>query len=150
MLNSDYEKAYISTFAKIFTVLKDEYELYVKNGEYENYEIEVKAVNSAKINDYLSICFQKQNASFTIIHDNNIDKDIIDKLIKDICYAINDNYICKYNFKDLKDYTIYHFSYLKENIIIDNNKIIEDLKKDELIENISFPTNSYLNDSFYI
>ncbi len=149
MLNSDYEKAYISTFAKIFTVLKDEYDLYVKNGEYENYEIEVKAVNSAKINDYLSICFQKQNASFTIIHSNNIDKDIIDKLIKDICYAINDNYIYKYNFKDLKDYTIYHFSYLKENIIIDNNKIIEDLKKDELIENISFPTNSY-NDSFYI
>ena len=147
MLNSDYEKAYISTFAKIFTVLKDEYDLYVKNGEYENYEIEVKAVNSAKINDYLSICFQKQNASFTIIHSNNIDKDIIDKLIKDICYAINDIY--KYNFKDLKDYTIYHFSYLKENIIIDNNKIIEDLKKDELIENISFPTNSY-NDSFYI
>ena len=149
MLNSDYEKAYISTFAKIFTVLKDEYDLYVKNGEYENYEIEVKAVNRVKINDYLSICFQKQNASFTIIHDNNIDKDIIDKLIKDICYAINDNYICKYNFKDLKDYTNYHFSYLKENIIIDNNKIIEDLKKDELIENISFPTNSY-NDSFYI
>ena len=41
MLNSDYEKAYISTFSKIFTVLKDEYDLYVKNSEYENYEIEV-------------------------------------------------------------------------------------------------------------
>ena len=28
---------------------KDEYDLYVKNGEYENYEIEVKAVNSTKM-----------------------------------------------------------------------------------------------------
>ena len=37
MLNSDYEKSYISAFTKLFTILKDEYELYIKQGNLENY-----------------------------------------------------------------------------------------------------------------
>lgn len=36
-------------------------------------------------------------------------------------------------------------NYVKKDIIINNNKIIEDLKKDELIENLIFSTNSYNN-----
>lgn len=59
MLTATYEQAYISSFAKIFTILKEEYECIVKQGECENYEIEINGINGQEINDYLSICFQK-------------------------------------------------------------------------------------------
>ena len=138
MLNSDYEKSYISAFTKLFTILKDEYELYIKQGNLENYEIEVKKINNEKINEYLSICFQKQNGSFTVIFENKISTNIIDKVIKDISYAINENYIASYNFKDLKNYIVYHFEYVKENKIIDNKRIIKDFKNLGKIENVKY------------
>lgn len=74
MLTADYEQAYISSFAKIFTMIKNEYEVLVKNSECENYEIEIKNVNKEEIKDYLSICFQKQNGALTIIADKKIDE----------------------------------------------------------------------------
>ena len=138
MLNKNYEQAYINSFTKIFTVLKNEYELYTSNGEYGNYEINVNKVNNIQITDYLSICFQKQNGSFTIIASNKIDNEIVEKLVKDVSLALNDNPIAEYNFKDLKGYTIYHFSYVKENIIIDNKQLLLDAIKNGEIENIKF------------
>ena len=51
MLTADYEQAYISSFVKIFTVLKNEYEVLVKNGECENYEINNEEIR----NKYISI-----------------------------------------------------------------------------------------------
>lgn len=142
MLTANYEKEYISAFSKIFTVLQNEYEVLVKNGECENYEIEIKNINKEEIKDYLSICFQKQNGALTIIADKKIDEEIIKKVVKDISFALNIDPIASYNFKDLSDYIVYHFEYVKENIIIDNKKIIEDLKKLEKIENLNYDINS--------
>lgn len=138
MLTASYEQAYISSFTKIFTILKNEYECIVKQGECENYEIEIKSINKEKIKECLSICFQKQNGSLTVISSIKIKDKIIKKLVKDISLALNINPIASYNFKDLKDYIIYHFSYVTENILIDNMKILEDLKVNEKIENLNF------------
>ena len=138
MLTADYEKAYISSFVKIFAVLKEEYDVLVKNGECENYEIEIKNINKEEIKDYLSICFQKQNGALTIIADKKIDEQIIKKLVKDISLALNEEPLASYNFKDLNGFIIYHFEYVKENKIIDNTKILEDLKKLGKIENLDY------------
>lgn len=138
MLTADYEKAYISSFAKIFVVLQNEYEVLVKNGECENYEIEIKKINEEEIKDYLSICFQKQNGALTIIVDKKIDKETTEKVVKDISLALNEKPLASYNFKDLSEFVIYHFEYVKENKIIDNKKILEDLKKLGKIENLDY------------
>lgn len=138
MLNADYEKAYISSFAKIFRVLQDEYEVSIKTGGYENYEVNIKSINKESVNGYLSICFQKQNGSLTVIAENSIDNDIVNKLVKDISLALDINPISSYNFKDLNNYTVYHFSYVLQNPIIDNKKIIEDLANSGEIENVNY------------
>ena len=128
MLTKEYEQGYISSFAKIFTVLKEEYECLVKQGECENYEIEIKSINNEDIKDYLSICFQKQNGSLIIASSKNINEEITKKVVKDVSLALNESPLASYNFKDLKDYVIYHFSYVKENVLIDNRHIVIELK----------------------
>lgn len=138
MLNADYEKAYISSFAQIFRALQDEYEVSITTCEYENYEVNIKSINKESVNGYLSICFQKQNGSLTVIAENNIDNDIVNKLVKDISLALDINPISSYNFKDLNNYTVYHFSYVLQNPIIDNKKIIEDLANSGEIENVNY------------
>ena len=146
MLTADYEKAYISSFVKIFAVLKEEYDVLVKNGECENYEIEIKNINKEEIKDYLSICFQKQNGALTIIVDKKIDKETTEKVVKDISLALNEKPLASYNFKDLNEFIIYQFEYVKENKIIDNKKILEDLTKLGEIENLNYNIN---NISYY-
>ena len=141
MLTADYEQAYISSFAKIFTMIKNEYEVLVKNSECENYEIEIKNVNKEEIKDYLSICFQKQNGALIIIADKKIDEEITKKLVKNISLALNKKPIASYNFKDLSEFIVYHFEYVRENKIIDNEKILEDLKKLGKIENLVYDIN---------
>lgn len=141
MLTAEYEQSYISSFAKIFTILKDEYECMVKQGECENYEIEIKSINDEEIKDYLSICFQKQNGSLIIVSSKNISEEITKKVVKDVSLALNISPLASYIFKDLKDYVIYHFSYVTEKPIIDNKQIIKDLKAREEIENLNFDIN---------
>lgn len=141
MLNADYEKVYISSFAKIFRALQDEYEVSIKTGKYGNYEVNIKSINKENVNGYLSICFQKQNGSLTVIAENSIDNDTFNKLVKDISLALDINPISSYNFKDLNNYTIYHFSYILQNPIIDNKKIIEDLASSGDIENVNYNLN---------
>jgi hypothetical protein len=138
MLTAEYEQSYISSFAKIFAILKEEYECVVKQGERENFEIEIKSINNEEIKDYLSICFQKQNGSLIIVSSKNINEEIIKKLVKDVSIALNISPLASYNFKDLRDYVIYHFSYVMENVLIDNKKIINDLKVSNQIENLDF------------
>lgn len=138
MLTKEYEMAYISSFNKVFKVLNEYCDLYVKPGECENYEIEVKKINNEEIKEYLSICYQKQNGSLTVIADKNINQDLINELVKYVSLALNENPVASYNFKDLKDYTVYHFEYVKENKIIDNKKLVEDMYKNEEIENVNF------------
>lgn len=141
MLTANYEQAYIRSFTKIFAVLKQDYEVYVKPCEENNYEIEINKVNKEYINEYLSICFQKQNGSLTIITSKKTDDKIIKKLVKDISLALNDNPLASYCFKDLNEYIIYHFSYVKENIIVDNKKLLEGLLKNKKIEDLDFNIN---------
>ena len=141
MLTAEYEQSYISSFAKIFTILKDEYECMIKQGECENYEIEIKSINDEEIKDYLSICFQKQNGSLIIVSSKNINEEITKKVVKDVSLALNISPLASYIFKDLKDYVIYHFSYVTEKPIIDNKQIIKDLKAREEIENLNFDIN---------
>lgn len=138
LLNADYEQAYISTFAKIFAILKQDYDVFINIGKEDNYEIDIKAVNNKTINDYLSICFQNQNGSLTIVSSLNIDDSITKKLVKDIALALNANPLASYNFTNLKDYIIYHFVYIKENIIINNKKILETLKSNNTLENLNY------------
>ncbi len=137
-LTAEYEQAYISNFTKVFTVLNEECEMHVLPGEEENYEINIKKINDVEINDYLSICFQKQNGALTIIADKKIDEEITKKIVKDVSLALNEDPLASYNFKDLKDFIIYHFVYVKENVIIDNRKILEDLKTYNQIENLDY------------
>lgn len=148
MLTADYEQAYISSFAKVLAVLNSEYETHVKeiimnddeNNETKdiNYEIELKKVNGEDIEDYLSVCFQKENGALTVIASKNIDDEIIKKLVKDVYLALNEEPLTSYNFKDLSEYIVYHFVYVKENIIVDNKKILEDLKALGQIENLNY------------
>ena len=134
MLNTDYEKAYISSFTKIFRALQDEYEVSIKTCEYQNYEVNIKSINKERV----SICFQKQNGSLTVIAENSINDDIVNKLVRDISLALDINPISSYNFKDLNNYAIYHFCYVIQDPIIDNKKIIEDLANSGEIENINY------------
>lgn len=138
MLNTDYEKAYISSFTKIFRALQDEYEVSIKTCEYQNYEVNIKSINKESVSGYLSICFQKQNGSLTVIAENSINDDIVNKLVRDISLALDINPISSYNFKDLNNFTIYHFCYVIQDPIIDNKKIIEDLANSGEIENINY------------
>lgn len=137
MITKEFEQAYISSFVKIFTVLKENYELYVEPSTYDNYEICVKKINDIIINDYLSICFQKQNASLTVISDNNVNTNLIKQLIKDITLALNEEVLATYNLKD-SDYNIYHFSYMKNNELIDNEQLLKDLYDNNEIINLKF------------
>ena len=99
MLNTDYEKAYISSFTKIFRALQEEYEVSIKTCEYQNYEVNIKSINKESVSGYLSICFQKQNGSLTVIAENSINDDIVNKLVRDISLALDINPISSYNFK---------------------------------------------------
>lgn len=67
-----------------------------------------------------------------------IDEEITKKLVKNVSLALNKKPIASYNFKDLNESIVYHFEYVKENKIIDNKKIIEDLKKLGEIENLDY------------
>lgn len=138
MLTASYEQAYISAFAKIFSVLKHDYEVYVKSGQCNNYEIEIKNINNKDIDDYLSICFQKQNGSLIVISHKNNKEDLIKKLLNDISIALNTNPMASYTFKEKQDYKIYHYEYIKENIIVDNKEIIKTLIKNDEIANINW------------
>lgn len=138
MLNAEYETSYISNFTKIFAVLKEDYEVMVDPGEYKNYEINIKKINDEEIKDYMSICFQKQNGSLTIIISNKVDEELANKLVNDVSLALNKNVFAKYNFTNLKDYTVYHFVYVKEETVINNRKLLEDLKDNGEIEKLSF------------
>lgn len=138
MLTAEYEQAYISSFTKIFTVLNEEYEIHVLPGEEENYELNIKKVNDEEIPGYLSVCFQKQNGALTVIADKKIDEEITKGLVKTVSLALNEEPLASYNFKDLKDFIVYHFVYVKENIVIDNKKILEDFKALDEIENLDY------------
>ena len=46
--------------------------------------------------------------------------------------------MASYNFKDLKDYIVYHFVYVKENVIVDNKNLLEKLKISKEIENLDY------------
>lgn len=137
-LTAEYEQAYISNFAKVFTVLNEEYEVHVEPGKEENYELNIKKINGDEINNYLSVCFQKQNGALTVIADKKIDEEIIKKLVKDVSLALNIDPMASYNFKDLKDYIVYHFVYVKENVIVDNKNLLEKLKISKEIENLDY------------
>ncbi len=137
-LTAEYEQAYISNFTKVFTVLNEEYEVHVEPGKEENYELNIKKINDEEINDYLSVCFQKQNGALTVIADKKIDEEITKKLVKDVSLALNIDPMASYNFKDLKDYIVYHFVYVKENVIVDNKNLLEKLKISKEIENLDY------------
>ncbi len=152
-LTAEYEQAYISSFAKVNAVLNYEYETHInvinmneekqeKNNDDNlqdiNYEIELKKVNGEEINGYISVCFQKENGALTVIADKKIDEEIIKKVVKDVSLALNEEPLASYNFKVLKDFIIYHFVYVKENVIIDNKKILEDFKSLGQIENLDY------------
>lgn len=138
MLNKEYEQAYNASCLKIAKALENEYKILVTDGELGNFEIKIEEINGEKVNDYLSICFQKQNGAFTVIVNKNISNDIKQKLLKDISFELKINPIASYNFKDLKDYVVYHFEYYIENKIIDNQKIIKDLESVDEIENVNY------------
>ncbi len=152
-LTAEYEQAYISSFAKVNAVLNYEYETHInvinmneekqeKNNDDNlqdiNYEIELKKVNGEEINGYISVCFQKENGALTVIANKKIDEKIIKKVVKDVSLALNEEPLASYNFKVLKDFIIYHFVYVKENVIIDNKKILEDFKSLGQIENLDY------------
>lgn len=137
-LTAEYEQAYISNFTKVFTVLNEEYEVHVEPGKEENYELNIKKINDEEINDYLSVCFQKQNGALTVIADKKIDEEITKKLVKNVSLALNIDPMASYNFKDLKDYIVYHFVYVKENVIVDNKNLLEKLKISKEIENLDY------------
>ncbi len=137
-LTAEYEQAYISNFTKVFTVLNEEYEVHVEPGKKENYELNIKKINGDEINNYLSVCFQKQNGALTVIADKKIDEEITKKLVKDVSLALNIDPMASYNFKDLKDYIVYHFVYVKENVIVDNKNLLEKLKISKEIENLDY------------
>lgn len=145
MLNPDYEQAYISSFTKIFTVLNEDYEIHVNLGKEENYEMEITKVNDKQIKDYLRICFQKQNGSLTVIASNSLDEKITKKIVKDVSLALNTNPLASYKFKDFDNYIVYHFVYVKKNVVIDNKAILENLKNSDEIENLDYNiiVNSY-------
>ena len=138
MLTAEYEQAYISNFTKVFTVLNEEYEVHVEPGKKENYELNIKKINGDEINNYLSVCFQKQNGALTVIADKKIDEEITKKLVKDVSLALNIDPMASYNFKDLKDFIVYHFEYVKENVIVDNKNLLEKLKISKEIENLDY------------
>ena len=137
-LTAEYEQAYISNFTKVFTVLNEEYEVHVEPGKEENYELNIKKINDEEINNYLSVCFQKQNGALTVIADKKIDEEITKKLVKDVSLALNIDPMASYNFKDLKDYIVYHFVYVKENVIVDNKNLLEKIKISKEIENLDY------------
>ena len=147
VLTAEYEQAYISNFTKAFTVLNEEYEVHVEPGEEENYELNITKINDEEITDYLSVCFQNQNGALTVIANKKIDEEIIKKLVKDVALALNIDPMASYNFKDLKEFIIYHFEYVKENKIIDNKKILEDFKALGQIENLDY--NNIVNPPTY-
>lgn len=138
VLTAEYEQAYISNFTKVFTILNEEYEVHVKPGKEENYELNITKIDDEEITGYLSVCFQKQNGALTVIADKKIDEEIIKKLVKDVVLALNIDPIASYNFKDLKEFIVYYFVYVKENIIVDNKELLEKLKISKKIENLDY------------
>ena len=138
VLTAEYEQAYISNFSKVFTVLNEDYEVHVEPGKEENYELNITKINDEKITGYLSVCFQKQNGALIVIADKKTDEKIIKKLVKDVALALNIDPMASYNFKDLKEFIVYHFEYVKENIIVDNKELLEKLKISKEIENLDY------------
>lgn len=46
--------------------------------------------------------------------------------------------MASYNFKGLKEFIVYYFVYVKENIIVDNKELLEKLKISKEIENLDY------------
>lgn len=137
-MNADYELAYVSTFTSIITSLKDDYDIKVEIGDCNNYNINIIRVNEKIIDKYLSICFQKQNATLTFMYDKSENKKIISKIIDDISTTLNLNFFATYNLKNYKNYNIIQWNYKVNNPIINNKNVLDSLEQLKEITNLKY------------
>lgn len=84
----------------------------------------------------MSIAFQKQNGSFTIITKNKLDNDIKNRIIDTIDKITKLKLFVSYNFSDMIDTKVYHYV-LDESKIDLNKKMVNELKKSNQIENLN-------------
>ncbi len=137
-MNADYELAYINAFTMVITILKNDYDIKVEIGECENYDIRIIRVNEKEIDKYLSVCFQKQNATLTFMYDKEAKQEITSKIINDISMALNVDPFATYNFENYKNYNIVQWNYNVRNPILDNKKILDSLKELKEIANLEY------------
>lgn len=84
----------------------------------------------------MSIAFQKQNGSFTIITKNKLNNDIKNRIIDTIDKITKLKLFASYNFSDMIDTKVYHYVFDESKIDL-NKKIVNELKKSNLIENLN-------------
>lgn len=106
------ERLYVELLYSIVGNLKDKIKFEVHEIDYDNLELLIEKSNleDIKSNDF-SISFQKQNGSFTLITNKNLEvekRKRINDLLKEVTGT---DLFASYNFSDMQNINIDHFVY---------------------------------------
>lgn len=124
---------------KLIDYMTGKYIIKINDVEYDNKEIEVLSDINKEIelnNKELTIDFQNQNNSLTLVYKKSLSNNLISTIKEDINNALNTVEFAKYRFRDFLDYEIIHWSLDNNNKL--NRIILENLEKNNHIIDLKF------------
>lgn len=135
------EKLYLDVVYNLINNLKDRIKFTVSEIEYDNLELFIESSNLRDIspNDF-SISFQKQNGSFTLILNSEMNETKKSGIVELLETNSNIGLFATYNFSDLKDDQVFHFVYDDEKLEFNKN-ILNKFNELGQLENLSYGEN---------
>lgn len=132
------EKLYKSTLYDISNKLNEKFDISFNNIDYDNIEIVLDKSNMDGINkNDLTIEFQKQNGSFILIINKEIEENVKNKIIKMISSSINIEPMASYIYTLIPNMEIQFWCY-EQNKCNFNKGILDELNKLNEIENLIY------------
>lgn len=132
------EKLYKSTLYDISNKLNEKFDISFNNIDYDNIEIVLDKSNMGGINkNDLTIEFQKQNGSFILIINKEIEENVKNKIIKMISSSINIEPMASYTYILIPNMEIQFWCY-EQNKCNFNKGILDELNKLNEIENLIY------------
>lgn len=138
IMNSENENLYTNIVYNLLNRLKEQFQFAVNNIDYDNVEfVPISSnIDGIFVNDF-SIAFQKQNSSFTVLINKNLQETVEQKIIHLIEEAVDLPLFASYHFTDMKDIAIKHWCYNEEKIEF-NTDILNSFKQMNEIEDLKY------------
>lgn len=145
IMSNESENLYTIIVYNLLNSLKGEFQFAKNNIDYGNVEFVPISSNigGISVNDF-SIEFQKQNSSFTVLINKNLQETVEQKLIHLIEEAVGIPLFASYRFTDMKNITIKHWCYSEEKIEFNKN-ILNSFKRMNGIEDLKYFTQKQYN-----